>query len=57
MPGHHGVEAVVGGDLEQIPQQELADSWPRLARSTYTESSTVGAYAGRGRKGDSDAKP
>ena len=30
---------------------------PRLSRCTYTESSTVGAYAGRGRNGESDAKP
>ena len=31
--------------------------WPRPSRCTYTESSTVGAYAARGLNGESDAKP
>ena len=30
---------------------------PRPSRCTYTESSTVGAYAGRGRNGEREAKP
>ena len=55
--GDHGVEAVIGGEVEQVAEQELADARPRLSRCTYTESSTVGTYAGRGRKGESDAKP